>query len=34
MNFRKMFAILAGVSMVANVVLPGLANAATPDTEL
>ena len=29
-----MFAVLAGVSMLANVVLPGLANAATPDTEL
>ena len=29
-----MFAILAGVSMVANVALPGLAQAATPDTEL
>ena len=34
MNIRKLFALLAGVSMVANVVLPGLANAATPDTEL
>ena len=34
MNIKKLFAILAGVSMVANVVLPGLAHAATPDTEL
>ena len=34
MNIKKLFAILAGVSMVANVTLPGLALAATPDTEL
>jgi hypothetical protein len=34
MNIKKLFAILAGVSMVANVALPGLAQAATPDTEL
>ena len=34
MNIRKLFAILAGVSMVANVALPGLAQAETPDTEL
>ena len=29
-----MFAVLAGVSMLANVVLPGIASAATPDAEL
>ena len=34
MNIKKLFAILAGVSMVANVALPGLAQAATPDNEL
>ena len=34
MNIKKLFAILAGVSMVANVALPGLAQAETPDTEL
>jgi hypothetical protein len=33
MNIKKLFAILAGVSMVANVALPGLAQAATPDNE-
>ena len=33
MNIKKLFAILAGVSMVANVALPGLVHAATPDNE-
>ena len=34
MNIKKLFAVLAGVSMLANVVLPGLAEAATADAEL